>query len=207
MKKLLIALSLPYIIILFMAATPLYDIVRVETTDRTQVGSKVILDNTNNEFYAYRIWLGGEFRTNWIPFSTQANWNTAWYWVNGNSNDVAQMIARTSNWDEAYSWYLSVSNDISRQTYVDTITVTTTLSTAYGHVLVDSSMNDVDVILPLTAGKGEWYSVKWIAGSSNVFLKAPAGDWIEGYTNVYTYGSLMDSLTVFHDGTTNWYFR
>jgi len=200
MKKFLIALSLPYIVVLFIAATPLYDIVRVETTDRTQVGSKVILDNTNNEFYAYRIWLGGEFRTNWIPFSTQANWNTAWYWVNENSNDVAQITTRTSSWDLAYI-------EFERLRSVKTISSTTVLDVTYGTVWLDTTSTNVGAVLPVAnAMSGKVITVVYIKGTNEGSVNLQSGNKLNNQTNNFILYA-EESLSAKSDGTNDWWVQ
>ena len=102
MKKYLWFLIVPFIFIL-LGAAPLYDFAKVNNSTRKQVGTYVILDDTDNQFAATRIMLGGEWRTNWISWASQSNWDEAVIdatystnWIATNVVGAAELISTDS---------------------------------------------------------------------------------------------------------------
>jgi len=92
---------IPFMIAISIYGAPAFDFVKVNNDDRIQVAGYCILDDTNNQFAATRIMLGGEWRTNWISYASISNWDESYTWVSLNSNSYAQILLRTSVWDQA----------------------------------------------------------------------------------------------------------
>jgi len=129
----------------------------------------------------------------WISEGT-----SAWAWVELNSDDIADVLARTSNWDTAYNDYVAHKN-------IKTITTTTPMTTDAFTYWIDSSSGNVAAELPSASSvSGLVFTTVVVGGSNDNSVNPQPGDAINrtpGNFSLY----LDESLSLRSDGGTNWY--